>query len=390
VLNRESKECGAVILGGDAQGVGIARALGECGIRVIVFSWEFGIARFSRYVEKYVKVPPPYKHLSFCLALEKAIDRFGLKGWVAYPTDDDSVECMSRFGDSLGLTTWGPSAEQLMRITDKEQSALFAGNLGLSVPSTIAVTEVGPKSKIEFPAIIKPRVKEPFVRMTKKKAILIESPDLLARTLETLDSRIPRDHLLLQELVPGRGNQQLSYASLSQNGEAIAELTACRRRQHPPDFGRASTFVHTIEDAEVLSAGRDVISALNYTGLAEVEFKRHADTGVLYFLEINPRTWGWHTLVQAAHGNWIAALHAILNDESPLLPDTFVHAAWAKLITDFPTALLELAKGTLSLRELISDYWRKPMAFSCWDRRDYLPFIAEWLLLPYLAVIRGF
>ena len=381
---------GAIVLGGDAQGLGIARALGECDIPVIIFSWEYGIAKFSRYVQREVKIPPPWRQKEYLSAIRKYIREFNLKGWIAYPTDDDSVLCIAKFGKELGLTTWGVNSKQHDAVVDKLSFSRLANRFGLKVPYSLLFTEVDRKADIVFPAVIKPRVKEPFVRITKKKAIRVNSFDELQLTVKKMNSAIPKEHLVIQELIPGRGQHQLSYAALFWDGNPLAELVACRKRQHPSDFGRASTYVYTVEDEEVHIIGRKVLSELGYTGLAEVEFKRHSNTGELYLLEVNPRTWGWHTLVRAAHGNWIAWLHAILDGEEPLIPSSQVQASWVKLITDLPTAFLELIKGEVKLRDLIRDYYRRPMAFASLDKKDFIPFIMEWFLIPYLSMKRGY
>ncbi len=184
--------------------------------------------------------------------------------------------------------------------------------------------------------------------------------------------------------------RQILYASLTLEGEPLAELTACRWRRHPRDFAHASTFVYTIDDKKVIEAGRKILSAINYTGVAEIEFKRHEKTNKLYFLEVNPRTWAWHTLVRTNHGNWIAALQAVLDGKEFLLPSTQVHACWVKFVTDLPMLFLEFMDGNITFMDIVWDYRRKSIAFGTWDKKDWLPFIAEWCLLPYLIVKRGF
>ena len=106
---------------------------------------------------------------------------------------------------------------------------------------------------------------------------------------------------MIQELIPGSGRdgdgEQLSYAALCRRGAPLAQVVAARRtRQYPPDFGRASTFVETIEEPEVEEMSRRLLGHLGFDGLVEVEFKRDPRDGELKLLDINPRVWGWHTL----------------------------------------------------------------------------------------------
>src|ERR671926_422824 len=82
--------------------------------------------------------------------------------------------------------------------------------------------------------------------------------------------------IMVQELIPGGGAEQLSFAALCVRGEPVATLVARRMRQWPMDFGRASTFVETIDAPDVERAARTVIEALHFDGLVEIEFKRDA------------------------------------------------------------------------------------------------------------------
>ena len=47
---------GAVVIGGDYQGLGIVRSLGRRGIPVCIIDDEYSIARFSRYAQRAIRV----------------------------------------------------------------------------------------------------------------------------------------------------------------------------------------------------------------------------------------------------------------------------------------------------------------------------------------------
>jgi D-aspartate ligase len=52
---------------------------------------------------------------------------------------------------------------------------------------------------------------------------------------------------MVQELIPGGGSQQFSYCAFFRDGEAVGKMVVRRRRQHPLEFGRASTYVETVD-----------------------------------------------------------------------------------------------------------------------------------------------
>ena len=112
-----------------------------------------------------------------------------------------------------------------------------------------------------FPAILKPAYKTTLNQFTMAKAWPVNShAELIEKYGEACAFTSP-ESIMVQEIIPGGGEAQLSFAALADQGMVIASITAQRTRQYPMDFGRASTYVETIEDEEVAEAGRRVIAA---------------------------------------------------------------------------------------------------------------------------------
>src|SRR5439155_5271882 len=128
--------------------------------------------------------------------------------------------------------------------------------------------------ELHYPFIVKPAFKRNFRQYSRDKAVLVRSETELRNLLTGKFRGLDEHEILFQELIPGGGRQQWSYAGLFIDGEPLAAFTACRLRQYPVDFGRASTYVVADYDPEVEAESRRVMAALNYTGLAEVEWKR--------------------------------------------------------------------------------------------------------------------
>src|SRR5258706_2722506 len=99
---------GAVVLGGDFQGLGIVRSLGRRGMPVCVIDDEHSISRFSNYTTRAVRVPDLRDEAR---AVEAVLDvgrRLGLEGWVLYPTRDELVATLSRHRPALAEAFRGP------------------------------------------------------------------------------------------------------------------------------------------------------------------------------------------------------------------------------------------------------------------------------------------
>ena len=101
------KTVGAIVVGGDYQGLGIVRSLGRQKVPVCVIDDERSIAYFSKYTTHAVKVPSlrdEKKTVDHLLEIGK---RLNLRGWVLYPTREETVAAFSRYRSSLPPNFFG-------------------------------------------------------------------------------------------------------------------------------------------------------------------------------------------------------------------------------------------------------------------------------------------
>jgi predicted ATP-grasp superfamily ATP-dependent carboligase len=277
---------------------------------------------------------------------------YHLEGWALFPTADETAAYVARQHAELSshftLTTapW----ESLRWAYDKRLSNELADSLGISHPRTWqpATRDDLLELDVAFPAILKPAYKTTLNQFTMAKAWPVNSREELIRKYDEACAFTTPESILVQEIIPGDGDTQLSFAALADDGRTIASITARRTRQYPMDFGRASTFVETIEDAEVADEGRRLIEATHLTGLVEVEFKRDPRNHRLQLLDINPRIWGWHTLGERAGVDFSYLMWRL----AFRLPVAEAHARpgvrWVRGMTDFPTIAKEMLGGRLS------------------------------------------
>jgi len=73
-------------------------------------------------------------------------------------------------------------------------------------------------------------------------------------------------------------------------------MEAQRWRQHPHEFGRAATYVETVDRPDLTELAARFLKEINYYGLAEIEFKRDRGMASTKLLDVNARTWGFHVL----------------------------------------------------------------------------------------------
>lgn len=149
------------------------------------------------------------------------------------------------------------------------------------------------------------------------------------------------------------------------------------------DFGRASTFVETIDDPGVAHLAERLLEAIRYTGLGEVEFKRDPRTGEFKVLDINPRVWGWYSLSAHAGVDFTYLLWLMYQGEA--VPNVHYRTGvrWARLSTDFPTSLREVMGGRLSIWEYVRTLV-EPKESAIYASDDPLPGLLEVPLVLFM------
>ena len=384
---------GAVVIGGDYQGLSIVRSLGRKGVPVCVIDDERSIASFSKYTTRAFKVDGLRDELSTVDRLEALGRRWELNGWLLYPTRDEHVAAFSRHRDRLSqvFRVPTPSWECVQWAWDKRNTYRRANDLAIPTPRTLYPVSLEDLKNINFapPYAIKPAIKEHFIYSTRAKAWRADSAEELRSLVEKAAGIVDIREVMVQEVIPGGGENQVSYCAFFRDGIAVGKMVACRRRQHPIEFGRASTFVQTIELPAVARYSECFLKSINYYGLVEVEYKLDPRDGQHKLLDVNARTWGYHSLGARAGVDFSHMLYA---DQIGLPVPPSVGkpgVSWMRLITDFPTAVIGCWHGQMN----VISYLRSVRACNVeavFSLRDPLPGLAEVLLVPYLMFKRGF
>jgi D-aspartate ligase len=384
---------GVVIIGGEHPGLGIARSLGRRGVPVFVIDDIISISKFSRYTSRVVQVPDLRDELKTVDSLLEVGERYGLRNWVLYPTRDETVAAISRHRDRLAefyrVTT--PPWDSVRWVWNKKNTYERAAELGMPIPRTF-----NPHSEKEsedlyryLPLAVKPAVKENFFYATGAKAWRAETPEQLRDLFRQAALQISVEEILIQEIIPGDGQRQYSYCAFFRDGQPHSTLLARRIRQHPREFGRAATYVETIEHPEIEELSLRFLRSIDYYGLVEVEFKQDPRDGQFKLLDINARTWGFHSLGRPAGVDFPYILFADQLGKSVERCKARAGIGWLRAVTDVPTILSDIWDREFDFRS----YWRslrhtRTESVFCLD--DPLPFAAELVMLPYFVTKKYF
>src|SRR5580698_8253343 len=131
-------QVGAVVVGGDYQGLGIVRSLGRKGVPVCVIDDEQSIARYSRYTTHTITVPSLRDERQTVDAVLEIGQRLNLEGWVLYPTREETVAAFARYRSLLSPFFRVPTPEwdTTQWFWDKRKTYELAGELGIPIPRT--------------------------------------------------------------------------------------------------------------------------------------------------------------------------------------------------------------------------------------------------------------
>lgn len=382
---------GALVIGGDHPGLAVVRSLGGRGIPVVVVDDQISVSKFSRFAARVVRVKELRDERKTVDAVLEIGKRFGLNGWVLFPTRDETVAAFSRYREELAaffrVTT--PAWETVQWAWDKNNSYAMAQKLGIPAPQTWILQSMDELEGLEgkLPLAIKPAIKENFFYATGAKAWRAETPEQLRSLYAKALQQIKAQEIMVQEIIPGDGLQQLSYCAFFRDFRAHSSLVAKRCRQHPREFGRAATYVETVECPEVEELSERFLKAINFYGLVEVEFKQDPRDGKYKLLDVNARAWGFHGLGKALGIDFPYLLYADQMGQ-PIEPKRGrPGVGWLRLVTDVPTAFSQMASGHLSFQS----YWRslrRTRVESVYATKDPLPSVAEIALLPYLIATK--
>ena len=375
------------MLGSDFKALAAARSLSRRGVRVAVVDSDLRSAWYSRHVATRIHWSSSLDDPALVTRLVRAAQEEGLGGAVLFPMQDDSLELVSRHHDRLSavfvLTT--PPWEMLRRAHQKSLAYEAAERAGVEYPLTWQPASVAELRQlpIRFPAIVKPIVSTALVRSIHRKALYAENSEQLAELFQVALRYVAATGLLVQEFIPGGGEEQLAFCSLVENGRILASMTARRLRQFPIDFGMSSSFVEAVAIPELHDPAQRLLAELGLSGIVELEFKRHAVNGMFYLLDINFRAWAWHSLCRACGVDFIdLEFRRVTNQALPTITPSY-GVRWRRVMTDIPAGASLIRAGKITLRAYLRSL-RGPITGSVLDLTDPLPALLD----PPVAAIR--
>jgi len=308
----------------------VVRSLGRRGIDVdIGWSPRSSPAVRSRYVRRVVDIPPysqgdaRWKQTLTGLLQHERYD-------LVIPCDDSAILPLQKNrADLEGLARVYLLSDRAHEVTSsKLATSELARNLGIPVPREMVVEGSAAASAIaaEFgvPLVLKPHVSVGCDDVTSKR--FVRKVYDVTRLQAELDELLAYGPVQVQQNVLGIG---VGVEVMAEQGKLLVAFQ--HERVHEPLMGGGSSYRRSAElNPELTAATAALLRALDYTGVAMVEFKVEADTGRWVLMEINGRFWGSLPLAIAAGVDFPYYLYQMLVEGHRSFPATYRVGLYAR------------------------------------------------------------
>ena len=374
----------AVILGNNYYiGLSTMKCLGIHGIHTVAadYSEKERYAAKSKYCSEKILLPHYKKEPEkFIDALIGYAEKQDAKP-VLIPCHDSYVEVLDTQLERIREYYLIPQTEQGLytRVMNKETLEALAVEKGIKVPETVRVDDPDFNEKIEtvikFPCLVKPTDSPSFVEKFRRKLFKVHSMEELEDALK--QAKAQDEEVIVQRIIPGFDDHMHTFdAYLNQEGKVTHWVTCQKQRQYPINFGAS---VYTVQKyiPELVDAGTAFLEAIKFKGFAEIEFKKDAETGDFYLIEINARITNLNNLL-ADCGMNIPYITYMELTGSPLEPTTLERTTERAFWYGYEDMLAVrdyIKTGQLTIMNVVKSLIR-PKSYAIWDWHDPKPAIA--------------
>lgn len=381
----------AVILGCNYYiGLSVIRCLGVHGIQTVAvdYSEENTYGAKSKYTSERL-IAPHYKNESeqFIQFLIDYAKKQNAKP-VLFPCHDSYLEVIDEYLDEIRKYYLIPQTEQGLytKAMNKEVLHRIAMEKGVNVPETVRVNEENLFEKVEsilkYPCIVKPTDSPTFVAKFRRKLFKVHNRQELQEALAKAEEA--GLEVIIQRIIPGFDDHMHTFdAYLNQDSKVSHWATFQKFRQYPINFG-ASVYTGQKYIPELYEIGGKFLEEIGWKGFAEIEFKKDANTGKFYLIEINARTTNFNTLINKIGLNMPYIAYRELTG-NPLPPKAIKENTGQVFWYGYEDMLAVkdyIKTGQLTVPQVVKSLFKKH-AYAIWDWKDPKPG------LSYAGIIAG-
>ncbi len=292
----------------------VVRALGRNGVHVTVGeSTRLNTASFSRYCNRAIVYPSPFfMESEFVNFILDDLSRHSYQMLLAM--EDKTLELLSPYHSEISKHVYFPSVshEKLLFAQSKDKILKLAEKQGIPIPKTWFIEDLEQledlKNTLPYPVVIKPKKGSGAVGIAYP-----ETQESFKEQYLSVHKNFPFP--MVQELIPREGAGYGASFLMDEHCRVKASFVHRRLREYPVTGG-ASTLRESVRNDDIRDMGHSLLKALDWIGVAMVEFKLDPRDGIPKLMEINPRFWGSLSLAIESGVNFPYLLYRMSRGEN--------------------------------------------------------------------------
>ena len=324
-----------------------------------------------------------------------------------FAISENDISLLNRNRDRLGAyAITFPDEQRMKQVLHKDRTYEAAAQVGIRVPKTVqvhALAEVAALgATLRYPIILKWANPHAVARELSRAGLPLDK----IRYCENPDELVAEMHKfaavgvfpLIQEYCAGYGLGQFVLMK-----EGVAHYAFQHRRVHewPPEGGFSSMCEAVALDAhqDLMAKSVALLRALDWEGVAMVEYRHDPATDESALMEINGRFWGSLPLAYHAGARFPLATYQLFGQGLPVTQDRYQAGMRCRFMIPETKRLLRIlfAQQKIADKRLsfsrsaeawnyIAEFCSPRSSFYVFDRKDRAPFFSD--LYQMLAKLR--
>lgn len=264
---------------------------------------------------------------------------------------------------------FGADFETLELINNKSLVNDYCAKSGIFIPRTYLFTQFVEMSEKKFPIIIKWKEKHLNISNNPIGKIKICNNEM---EFDKLNDNLKQSgfdvtDLFIQAYIRGDNECQYSVGAVYKDGKLLAGVPVRQSKQYPQGISAEVITINNSLTENLMKISCRFAENISFSGFLEMEYKVDAQSNDIFLLDINPRPWGWVSIL----GKAFLDFHKVFEGrvpESSLLP-----VLWTSPV-----------RKILSFRNKKNAKDLKPakyyQAFDIWDPDDIIPSFAIFIM----------
>ncbi|MDD5276194.1 MAG: ATP-grasp domain-containing protein [Methylovulum sp.] len=316
-MTKEPNQKVLVLDGNELSTLSIVRSLGRKNLNVTVASERNSgepIAGYSKYAKDVFLYANPLANQQEFVA--ELIDYIKCNSFdLLIPVTDKTVIPLAKHKQEIEQYTLlaTPGLLTLEQVSDKNNTFALAASLDVPIPKSINISHIAElediQKQLSYPIVIKPSRSVAGTAGDVRTQLSVQYAFSEQELVKKCSQILPYTVIVLQEYFIGDG---VGVEILAAQGEIIYAFQHKRHHELPLTGGGSCLRESVAINPQLLAYSKRLIKAIDWHGVAMVEFKHCEKTGESRLIEINGRFWGSLPLAVNAGADFPYYLYQLL------------------------------------------------------------------------------